>query len=90
MAYTVFYVILPLLIAVSWYLYIELKRTRFAQNASLPQPPPTLLLGHLKSIGEFMSKGDRRRHIGELYNDFAGRIIHNLLQTIFSVISGSP
>jgi len=47
-----------------WLLYVTLRRTRFSKHQGLPRPPPSLIWGHLKLIGEYVAKGDPRRHIG--------------------------
>ncbi len=46
------------------YLYSRLRYLRFKQYAHIPQLPSNLLLGHLKTFGEFMQRGIVDRHPG--------------------------
>lgn len=52
------------------YLYKRLAYVRSRQFAHLPQLPNHLLWGHLKTFGEFMSRGIPDRHPGMLRDDF--------------------
>lgn len=46
------------------YLYTKLRYKRFQQFADLPQLPASLLLGHLKLLGEYIKHGPADRHPG--------------------------
>lgn len=59
--YTLIIAAVPVLL---WYAYSTVFRLRFKQYADLPRAPPSLIWGHLATIGEFYKKGDSRRHIG--------------------------
>ena len=58
-------VLLALMPLLLWYLYTEAKRQRFKKYAHIPHLTPSLVLGHMKTIGDFYKTGDKRRHIGE-------------------------
>ncbi|KAI0154588.1 cytochrome P450 [Xylariaceae sp. FL1272] len=44
------------------YLLVKLRYKRFTQYAHLPQLPPSLLLGHLKTMDEYIRRGRANRH----------------------------
>lgn len=48
------------------YLYTRLRYVRDRQYAHIPQLPNHLLWGHLKTFGEYMSRGIHDRHPGML------------------------
>ncbi|KAI9150744.1 putative sterigmatocystin biosynthesis P450 monooxygenase stcS [Paramyrothecium foliicola] len=54
------------LIVLAPHLYRRLVHARFKQYAIFPQAPPSLLLGHLKKIDEFIKAGKDRGHPGKL------------------------
>ncbi|KAI1468961.1 cytochrome P450 [Daldinia caldariorum] len=58
------------------YLYNKLRYKRFRQYADIPQLPPSLLLGHLKLMGEYLARGPADRHPDSVFtqmNDDLGR-----------------
>ncbi|KAI1656443.1 cytochrome P450 [Daldinia decipiens] len=64
---------LSLLVA---YLYNKLRYKRFQQHAGIPQLPPSLLLGHLKLMGEYLARGPADRHPDSVFiqmNEDLGR-----------------
>ncbi|XXH02119.1 hypothetical protein Hte_008487 [Hypoxylon texense] len=44
------------------YLYTKLRYKRFQQYAGIPQLSPSLLLGHLKFMGDYLAQGPADRH----------------------------
>ncbi|KAI8954549.1 cytochrome P450 [Xylaria longipes] len=62
-------VLLASLFVFATYLYLKLRHKRFSQYASLPQLPPTLLLGHLKTLDEYMRRGAADRHPDMIFLD---------------------
>lgn len=46
------------------YLYNRLRYRRLLQHAKIPQVPPSLLLGHLRTLDELMKRGPADRHPG--------------------------
>lgn len=48
------------------YLYTRLRYMRERQYVHIPQLPNHLLWGHLKTFGEYMSRGIHDRHPGML------------------------
>ncbi|KAK5636947.1 hypothetical protein RRF57_012659 [Xylaria bambusicola] len=56
--------ILTSFIALGTYLYITLRYKRFSQYAHLPQLPPSLLLGHLKTMDEYIRRNPADAHTG--------------------------
>ncbi|OTB07439.1 hypothetical protein M426DRAFT_20136 [Hypoxylon sp. CI-4A] len=50
------------LLVTATYLYIKLYSKRFKQNAHLPQLPPSLLWGHLRTFDDFTKRGIKDRH----------------------------
>lgn len=46
------------------YLYNRLRYKRLLQHAKIPQVPPSLLLGHLKTLDELIKRGPADRHPG--------------------------
>ncbi|RAH49986.1 cytochrome P450 [Aspergillus brunneoviolaceus CBS 621.78] len=63
----------PLLL---FYLYRKLQYHRFTQLSPYPQPQPSLVWGHLKTIHEFMSKGEPERHIDEVLLEIKAHLNH--------------
>ncbi|KAI2780490.1 cytochrome P450 [Daldinia loculata] len=58
------------------YLYNKLRYKRFQQYAGIPQLPPSLLLGHLKLMGEYLARGPADRHPDSVFiqmNEDLGR-----------------
>ncbi|KAI1432946.1 cytochrome P450 [Xylaria sp. CBS 124048] len=51
------------------YLYVKLCHKRFSQYAHLPQLPPSLLLGHLKTMGQYMRHGAADRHPDMIFSE---------------------
>ncbi|KAI1420271.1 cytochrome P450 [Xylaria sp. FL1777] len=47
---------------VATYLYVKIRHKRFSQYAFFPQLPPSLILGHLKTMDEYMQRGPADRH----------------------------
>ena len=64
--YTLAIAVVPIFL---WYAYSTVYRLRFKQYEDLPRAPPSLIWGHLATIGEFYKKGDSRRHIGVFTRD---------------------
>ncbi|KAI1352317.1 cytochrome P450 [Xylaria sp. FL0043] len=62
-------VLLTCLFILATYLYLKLRYKRFTQYASLPQLPPTLLLGHLKTMDEYIRRGAADRHPDYIFSD---------------------
>ncbi|KAF1346945.1 cytochrome P450 [Delphinella strobiligena] len=62
--YTLILAAVPILL---WYAYSTVFRLRFKQYEDLPRAPPSLIWGHLATIGEFYKKGDSRRHIDYVF-----------------------
>ncbi|KAI1391550.1 cytochrome P450 [Hypoxylon trugodes] len=54
--------VLTALLLLAAYLYNRLRYKRFQQYASIPQLPPSLLLGHLKYMGDYLAQGPADRH----------------------------
>ncbi|KAK6085044.1 sterigmatocystin biosynthesis P450 monooxygenase stcS-like protein 3 [Seiridium cupressi] len=52
------------------YFYTKVRYMRNRQYARIPQLPNHLLWGHLKTLGEFMSRGIHDRHPGMSFNRF--------------------
>lgn len=48
------------------YCYAKLRYKRFNQYAYFPQLPTTLVLGHLKTMDEFLRGGNPKGHPGRL------------------------
>jgi hypothetical protein len=48
------------------YLYRKLRYTRLEQYAFFPQMPPSLILGHLRIMDEFIRGGKPNGHPGKL------------------------
>ncbi|OJK03477.1 hypothetical protein ASPACDRAFT_1862831 [Aspergillus aculeatus ATCC 16872] len=63
----------PLLL---FYLYRKLHYHRFTQFSPYPQPQPSLIWGHLKTIHEFTSKGEPERHIDEVLLEIKAHLNH--------------
>lgn len=51
------------------YLYNRVQYKRFKQHAKLPQLPPSLLFGHLKTLDELIKRGAADRHPGTSSSD---------------------
>ncbi|KAI1264041.1 cytochrome P450 [Xylariaceae sp. FL1019] len=51
------------------YLLVKLRYKRFTQYAHLPQLPPSLLLGHLKTMDEYIRRGRADRHPDMIFAD---------------------
>ncbi|RAH63904.1 cytochrome P450 [Aspergillus aculeatinus CBS 121060] len=66
LALTIFLALLPLL---AIYLWQWLRYLRFHQHASWPQLPPSLVWGHMKALNEFVSRGERRRHVDHVFGE---------------------
>lgn len=49
---------------VAIYLYQTLRYLRKKQYAEWPQPPSSLLWGHMKILHEFIERGESKRHFG--------------------------
>ncbi|KAI1089121.1 cytochrome P450 [Rostrohypoxylon terebratum] len=49
------------------YLYTKLRYARFRQYAGIPQLPPSLLLGHLKYMGDYLAQGPADRHPDSIF-----------------------
>lgn len=47
------------------FLYFKLRYHRFKQYASLPQRPPSLLLGNMGEVQEWATSGEPDRHPGK-------------------------
>jgi hypothetical protein len=62
---------LPLVVAVTallvGYLYRKLRYKRFQQYAAFPQMPTSLILGHLKTVDDYIRKGKPNAHPGKLH-----------------------
>lgn len=60
--------LVPLLLAalplIGIYLYNKVYHKRFVQYASIPQLPPSLVLGHLAIFDQYIKRGPRDRHPG--------------------------
>ncbi|OTA63681.1 cytochrome P450 [Hypoxylon sp. EC38] len=54
--------VLAALLLLAAYLYNKLRYKRFQQYAGIPQLPPSLLLGHLKFMGDYLAQGPADRH----------------------------
>ncbi|KAJ2990196.1 hypothetical protein NUW58_g3073 [Xylaria curta] len=67
-------VLLAFLFVLATYFYVKLNHKRFSQYASLPQLPPTLLWGHLKTMNEYIQRGEPDRHPDMNFSD-----MHNAL-----------
>ncbi|KAI0474743.1 cytochrome P450 [Xylaria cf. heliscus] len=65
--------LMPLLLATLLvfvtYSYMKLRHKRFSQYAYLPQLPPSLLLGHLKIIDEYIRRGAVNRHPDVIFSE---------------------
>ncbi|KAI1820811.1 cytochrome P450 [Xylaria intraflava] len=63
----------PLLIAsflaLATHLFVKLRHKRCNQYAYLPQLPPSLLLGHLKTMKEYMRRGAANRHPDMIFSE---------------------
>ncbi|RAH81452.1 cytochrome P450 monooxygenase, partial [Aspergillus japonicus CBS 114.51] len=66
LALTILLALLPLL---AIYLWQWLRYLRFHQHAAWPQLPPSLVWGHMKALNEFVSRGERRRHVDRVFGE---------------------
>ncbi|KAL1305714.1 hypothetical protein AAFC00_007301 [Neodothiora populina] len=57
-----------------WAGYSYLYKLRFKQYEHLPRTPPSLIWGHLATIGDFYKKGDVRRHIDYVFRQIGQSI----------------
>ena len=57
-------ILLAALSLMATYLYNKLHYKRFKQYAQLPQMPPTLMLGNLKTLDDLIKRGEPDRHPG--------------------------
>ncbi|KAI1078699.1 cytochrome P450 [Whalleya microplaca] len=69
------------------YLYNKLRYKRFQQYGDIPQLPSSLLLGHLKLMGESLARGPADRHPDSVFiqmNEDLGRppLIHEIAEQI--------
>ncbi|KAI1130289.1 cytochrome P450 [Nemania abortiva] len=55
-------ILLTSLLVLATYLYMKLRFKRFSQYASFPQLPSNLLWGHLKTMDEYMRRGEADSH----------------------------
>ncbi|KAF2455737.1 cytochrome P450 52A11 [Lineolata rhizophorae] len=58
----------PLLLV---YLYDRLRAYRFRQNFNIPQPKPSLILGNMGTVGEYMKKGNPERNTDYIWSDIS-------------------
>ncbi|KAI0109157.1 cytochrome P450 [Nemania sp. FL0031] len=56
-------------LVIATYLYLKLRQKRFRQYASLPQLPPTLLFGHLKTMNEYIRRGEADCHPDVIFSN---------------------
>ncbi|KAI0454831.1 cytochrome P450 [Xylaria acuta] len=65
--------LMPLLLATLLlfvtYSYMKLRHKQFSQCACLPQLPPSLLFGHLKTIDEYIRRGAADRHPDTVFSE---------------------
>ncbi|ETS73855.1 hypothetical protein PFICI_14801 [Pestalotiopsis fici W106-1] len=63
----------PILLAaialLATYLYNKLRYKRLTQHAKLPQLPPSLLLGHLKTLDKLIKRGPADRHPDVMFSE---------------------
>ncbi|KAI2467419.1 cytochrome P450 [Annulohypoxylon bovei var. microspora] len=51
------------------YLYRKLSYKRFQQHGKLPQMPPSLLFGHLKTLDSLIKRGEADRHPDVMFSE---------------------
>ncbi|KAK0630535.1 cytochrome P450 52A11 [Bombardia bombarda] len=57
------------LVLLASYLYRLVWHKRFKQYASIPQLPPSLVLGHLKTFDDFIKRGKADRHPDMIFSE---------------------
>jgi hypothetical protein len=66
---TLIHPILLVIPVLAWFLYTRIRWLRFEQYKMMPRPPPSLVLGHLKAVGEAVGKLEKDVHSG-MYSIF--------------------